>query len=328
MLITSAPRRVASTIEAITLDSVSSRLLLDDQVAVEAGADDADADVPRRAGQPGDVSAVTDLVGGRRAGAGVRVDLVRRGDLALELGVGGVDPGVDHGDVDPLAALQRPRLREVLLERPPLDRRPRGSAGRGLRRGERGVVGHVAARRGRDGRGRGRLAQREAALERRRRDGRVVAQPLQEAGRGHAGRRAHGDHVDLRDGGAALTRAAASEERLGSRGVGKAPAGGGRAQGDEQAPREQGLRGSCGCGAGGCGAAGSGAAGCGGGWGPAGCGGGWGDHGRSGSNGPLGLSRDPAARGGRQAGGKAGDQNGQDQPRRDAGARSARADTS
>ena len=166
-------------------DRAVAEVALDDQqLAVQPGADAADAVVARRAGQRGDVRAVAVLVARRRAVAGDVVVVDRVVDLALQVGVAAVDAGVDDGDGRAVAARDVPGGGQAAARDPPRRRscRPacrarspaRCSAGSlGMKRSVRAALDVDASARRAGGAGCAR-----APTARRRRPGRTLTRSI------------------------------------------------------------------------------------------------------------------------------------------------------
>jgi hypothetical protein len=113
---------------------------LDQEATVIPSPHHADAVVARRARDPRHGGAVSVVIDGCRAFAGFAVDVVGVRDLAGQVRLGGVHAGVDHRHQGTVAVRDAPRLRQVLTQRPPLDRRARGGPGRRLGGAQRGIV--------------------------------------------------------------------------------------------------------------------------------------------------------------------------------------------
>ena len=172
---------------------------LDDEAATVCPAGEADAVAAVRAGQRGDVGPMPRVVVARVVRLGVLVD--RRADATGELGMAGVDAGVDHADHRAAAGRDVPGGGEVLAERPPFHRRPWRRAGRALLGGERRVARVRADRR--------------ATFDLNVRDGAVGSQPSREPAQRAAGR-ADGEQAQLREVRRGPARVGARHHRVGA----------------------------------------------------------------------------------------------------------------
>ena len=114
--------------------------LLDQQTAVIACPGEADAVIGDCAGQARDMRAVSGAIDNRRPFAGIAVEVVSVCDLARQVGMRGVHARIDHTHLGAIAVRDAPRLGKVLKLCPPLKRRARRRARRGLGQGQSRVV--------------------------------------------------------------------------------------------------------------------------------------------------------------------------------------------